>query len=157
MILKWVDSLEIAIELDETRRAPLFDREGWEESLLKDHWGKEGVFFSLMAQVMYVSFEEMLEGEAKPKPHHLAAIELAGEKQIALEFADRRIDKLSTGQKQKTSIARTMIHVRAWRSVTLPGCAFTCSVRTATETRSRIPATLWTMLMLFILSVAVVL
>lgn len=26
------------------------------------------------------------------------------------EFADRRIDKLSTGQKQKTSIARTMIH-----------------------------------------------
>ena len=26
------------------------------------------------------------------------------------EFADRRIDKLSTGQKQKTSIARTLIH-----------------------------------------------
>jgi len=86
------DPKVLALELDETSYAPLFDRKGWEDSLLKDHWGKESVFFSLMAQVMYVSFEELLEGEAKPKPHHLAAVELAGERKIALELADRRID-----------------------------------------------------------------
>jgi sodium transport system ATP-binding protein len=43
-----------------------------------------------------------------------ASLKQRGDRLIDLldmgEFADRRIDKLSTGQKQKTSIARTMIH-----------------------------------------------
>lgn len=69
--------------------------------------GDTGLYARLSAREMIVYFGS-LYGMKQGKLE--AAVNALGEKLDMTDFFDRRCGKLSTGQKQKVSIARTMVH-----------------------------------------------